>query len=352
MTAARAPSGLLSYRAGPRALERLRRDSLGPGQIRAVVGPASGPRWLALAGLDQALLSTELLSRDRIRLAGASAGAWRMMAFASRDPRAAHQRLLEGYIGQVFAKGVTPTEVSRAYRRMLGEVIGNDVDHITNHPTFDLAIHTARCRAGGHRVALLASLLAAGVLNVATAQATGVFFERVLFARRPSTLPPFRGRLVPLGPDNLLDAAQASGTVPIYLEAVCDPASAPRGAYVDGGLTDYHLRASYTGEGEGLVLMFHYRHRILPRWLDRYRDSRRPTPAAVTDLLQIYPSPEFVASLPDGQIPDRHDFKRFVDDPRERICRWRQVAAASEALGEEFLSDLESGRLMDKLQPL
>ncbi len=352
MKGANSPSGLLSYRAGARALERLRRGGLGPGQIRAVVGPASGPRWLALAGLDQALLSTELLFQGRVRLAGASAGAWRMMSFASRDPQAAHRRLLEGYIGQIFAKGDTPTVVSRAYRRLLRDVIGDDLDHITDHPTFDLAIHTARCRAGGHRAALLASLLAAGVLNVATARATGVLFERVLFARRPSALPSFDGCLVPLDRDNLLDAAQASGTVPIYLEAVRDPKSAPRGAYVDGGLTDYHLRATYATENEGLVLMFHYRRRLLPRWLDRFRDSRRPAPAAVADLLQIYPSPEFVAGLPDGQIPDRHDFKRFVDDPQERIRRWRQVAAASETLGEEFLSDLESGRLIERVQPI
>ncbi len=361
---------LLRYRAGPRALERLRRDGLGAGSVRAVVGPASGPRWLALAGLDRALLSTDLLTPTRIHaasparrilLAGASAGAWRMVAFACRDPRGAHQRLLDGYIDQVFGKSDTPADVSRAYRTLLAKVIADDAGHILDHPVFDLAIHAARCRAGGSRAALLASLLAAGALNTVTARATGACFERVLFHTRPARLPPqFNGRLVTLERRNLLAAARASGTVPLYLEAVRDVPGAPAGAYVDGGLTDYHLRAVW-GEDDGLVLLPHYQRTILPRWLDRYRSplaplrgdaSRRPSPAATADLLQIYPSAEFVGALPGGYIPDRDDFKRFANDPQERIRRWRQVVAASETLGEQLLADLKSGRVVDRVRPL
>ncbi len=349
-----APRGesLLRYRAGPRALERLRRQGLGPGAIRAVVGIASGPRWLALAGLDRALLSTDLLSGERILLAGASAGAWRMLAFAARDPEAAHRRLEGGYVEQVFEKGDTPADVSRAYRRLLEEVIAGDADHILGHPVFDLAIHTVRARAGGRRAGLLASLLAAGALNLATARATGLFFERVLFHSRPSPFPAFDGRLAVLDRDNLLPAARATGTVPYYLEPVRDIPGAPRGAYVDGGLADYHLRQTYVQAGAGIVLLPHYRRRILPRWLDQFRASRRPAAEATADVLQVYPSPAFVDGLPDAHVPDRHDFKRFAADPRERIRRWREVVAASEALGEQFLADLDSGRLIDRVRPL
>ncbi len=356
------PPGLLRYRAGPRALERLRRDGLGPGSISALVSPATGPRWLALAGLDRALLDTDLLTPDRSRdmtqprrilLAGASAGAWRNLAFACRDPRAAHQRLLDGYIGQVFAEDATPVEVSRAYRDLLAEVIAGNAGHIVGHPVFDLAIHTARCRAGGSRAALLASLLAAGALNLATARATGVCFERVLFHSQPSRFPDaFEGRLVSLDRRNLLAAARATGTVPLYLETMRNIPGAPAGAYVDGGLTDYHLRAAY-GDGDGLVLLPHYQRQILPRWLDRFAiASRQPAAAATADLLLLHPSPEYTAGLPDGHIPDRDDFKRFAATPQERIRRWRAVVAASDALGEQFLADLESGRLLESVQPL
>ena len=346
-------SSPLRYRAGPRALARLRRDGLGPGAIRAVVGVASGPRWLALAGLDRALLETDLLSRGRILLAGASAGAWRMLAFAGRDPRRAHRTLLDGYIEQVFSRGDTPADVSRAYRDLLTGVIGGDADHILDHQVFDLAIHTARCRAGGARAALLASLLAAAALNLATARATGAFFERVLFSRRPARPGPgFDGRLVPLDRANLLPAACATGTVPLYLEAVRDIPGAPAGAYVDGGLTDYHLRAAYLEAGDGLTLLAHYQRRILPRWLDRFGARREPAPAATADLLLVYPSAAFIAGLPAGRLPDRDDFKRFADQPGQRIRRWRAAAAASEALGEQLLADLASGRLIDRIRPL
>ena len=280
-----------------------------------------------------------------------------MVAFACRDPRRAHQRLLDGYIGQVFQPSDTPADVSRAYRDLLAGVVAGDADHVLEHPVCDLAIHTARCRAGGTRAALSASLLAVGALHRLTSRATGALFERVLFHSRPSRLPSFGGRLVALDRQNLLAAARASGTVPLYLEAVRDIPGAPAGAYVDGGLTDYHLRAVY-GDGDGLVLLPHYQRQILPRWFDRFRgplrrdSARRPSPEATANLLLIYPSAAFVAGLPDGYIPDRDDFKRFARAPEERIRRWREVVAASEALGEELLADLESGRWVDRVQSL
>ncbi len=344
---------LLRYRAGPRALRRLRREGLAPGAIRAVVGPASGPRWLVLAGLDRALLDGDLLTRGRILLAGASAGAWRMMAFACDGPRRAHRRLLDGYGGKVFARDDTPVSVSRAYRDLLAEVLDGGEDGVLTHPVFDLAIHTARPRLGASRAALAATFLTAVPLNLLTARATDLFFERVLFHSCPPRFHrPYAGSVVPLERRNLLPAALATGTVPFYLESVRDISGAPAGGYVDGGLTDYHLNQAYAEEDAGLVLLPHYRRRVLPRWLDRMRPSRTPAPEALADLLLIYPSKHFVAGLPDGYVPDRHDFKRFADDPEARIRRWRATVAAGEALGEQLADDLEAGRIPDLVQPL
>ncbi len=134
-------------------------------------------------------------------------------------------------------------------------------------------------------------------------------------------------------------------------DAVRDPPGAPAGAYVDGGLTDYHLNQRYVEPGEGVVLLPHYRREVLARWLDKRKPSRA-LPADVTaDLLQIYPSAEFFARLPDGRIPDREDFRRFAGRPEVRIERWRTAVAESEALGEELLADLESGCLPDLVEP-
>ncbi len=343
---------LLRYRAGPRALRLLRQEGLGPGTVRTVVGPASGPKWLALVGLDRALLETDLLTRGRILLAGASAGAWRMLTFACGDPAVAHRKLFEGYVSQVFHRGVRPAAVSDAYRRMLEEILAGEIDGLLEHPVFDLGVHTVRARFASSRWGIGLSLAAAAALNPFTSHATGWFFERVLFHRRPQRFAvPFAGSVVRLERRNVLAAATASGAVPLYLEAVRDPAGAPAGAYVDGGLADYHLNQRYSGE-EGVVLLPHYRRTPVPQWLDKGKPRRRPPAAATRDLLLLHPSREFIARLPGGRLPDRDEFKRYVDDPQERIRRWRAAAAASETLGEELLADLEAGRLPDLVEPL
>ena len=344
---------LLRYRAGPAARRRIVRDGLRPGVVRAVVGPASGPKWLVLAGLDRALLTSDLLSEGRIVLAGASAGAWRMAVYTCRDPLRTHRALLDGYVGQVFPRGVDHRTVSAAYRRLLTDLLGAEAEGVVSHPVFDLAVHTVRQRFTRSRPGLAASLAAATALDYAGVRATGWFFERVLFHSRPENLgADFNGRVVPLDGANLVDAVLASGAVPIYLDAVRDPPGAPSGAYVDGGLTDYHLNQRWVPPGDGVVLMPHYRREVLARWLDKRRPSRA-LPADLTgDILVVHPSERFFARLPGGRIPDREDFREFADLPEVRIERWRTVAAESEALGEEFLGDLESGRLADLIEAL
>jgi len=351
---------LLRYRAGSRARRLIERQGLGPGMVRAVVGPASGPKWLVLAGLDLALLDSGLLSGGRMVLAGASAGAWRMAAFACRDPRASHRALLDGYVGQVFSRGDDHRSISAAYRRLLTDLLAAEAEAVLSHPVFDLAVHTARQRFTRSRLGTAAALTAAAALDFAGVQATDWFFERVLFHSRPERFAPnldgrgpaFAGRIVALDRANLIDALLASGAVPIYLDAVRDPSGAPPGAYVDGGLTDYHLNQRYVEPGQGIVLLPHYRREVLARWLDKRQPSRGLPEGLTADLLQIYPSAEFFAGLPDGRIPDREDFRQFSGRPEVRIERWRTAVAASEALGEEFLADLESGRLPDFVQDL
>ncbi len=343
----------LRYLAGPRARRLLQQQGLRLGLVRAVVGPASGPKWLVLVGLDRALLDSGLLSDGRIVLAGASAGAWRMATFTCRDPQATHRALLDGYVGQVFPRRVDHREVSATYRHLLTELFDDETGGMLSHPVFDLAIHTARPRFTRSRFGVAASLAAAAVLNYTGIQATSWFFDRVLFHSNPETLATaFDGRVVALDRSNLVDAVLASGAVPIYLDAVRDPPGAPRGAYVDGGLTDYHLNQRYIEPGTGIVLLPHYRREVLAWWLDK-RWPSRPLPAdLVDDLLVVYPSADFFARLPDGRIPDREDFRDFVDHPEVRIARWRTAVSESEALGEEFLEDLESGRLPDLVEAI
>lgn len=346
----------LRYRVGHVARRRLLDGGLQGASLGGLIGPASGPKWLGLVGLDRALLASGILEpvagRAPLQLLGASAGAWRMLAYASADPVAALGRLQDGYIGQIFSRRDTAAEISACYRRLMGQVVGDSAGSVLGESPFDLAILTCRVRGVRSRPAMAVSLLTAAALHTVTSRGTDWLFERVLFHSRPQRLgPPHRGRLATLTEDNLLNAVLASGTVPFYLESVADLAGAPAGAYIDGGLTDYHPAPMATeGIDEEVWLLPHYRRRVVPRWMDKRRPSRDLRGKAAAQVLQIYPNDAFIASLPGGCLPDREDFKTFVDAPEERISRWQEVARRSDQLGEELLRDMESGRWADKLE--
>lgn len=349
--------GVLEIRAGRRALALLRDRGLDPADVAAWVGPASGPRWLALVGLDRACLERGFATsptggRGRL-VVGASAGAWRALAFASPDPEGAHARLVRGYVRQAFPRGVGPETVTAAYRRMLREVAPpDDVEAVLANETTRLAMHAVRLR--GPWPWTLRAVQAAAVFAAAGVRRAGLdplpaFAERVLFHVRPDRFDvPFDGRVASLSADNLHDAALASGTVPLYLRPVVGIPGAPPGAYVDGGLADYHLRQRYVPPGEGIVLFPHFQRDVLPGWFDRHAPIPPGPLDALDDVVQIHPDPRWIATLPDGRLPDRDDFFRFVDDPGERIRRWSEVVARSDELGEAFLRALDDGTLVER----
>ena len=73
----------------------------------------------------------------------------------------------------------------------------------------------------------------------------GAWLERVVFSSSGAALPfattDYRTRQVGLNADNFMQALQASCSIPFVLQAVHNIPGAPRGAYWDGGITDYHL---------------------------------------------------------------------------------------------------------------
>jgi hypothetical protein len=220
----------------------------------------------------------------------------------------------------------------------------------------DLAIHVAAVRfPGGSQIRLLqgAAMLAAAGLNALSARTMRLLFRRVLFHSQPARWQvPFSGAVVRLDRHNLLQAALASGTVPLHMEPMREIPGLPTGRFLDGGLTDYHLNQRYLGRDQGIVLFPHFQRRIVPNWFDRYLQRRRPKDDALACVLQIHPSEEFVASLPGGAIPTRDDFVRMVDRPEERMRLWREVASRSLELGEQLLDDVRKGRIPDLTEPI
>jgi len=61
---------------------------------------------------------------------------------------------------------------------------------------------------------------------------------------------------------------------------------------------------------------------------------------------------DFIDRLPDGKVPDRDDFARYVDDSSKRIQNWQKAVELSAGLGEDFLELVQSGRLKDVVEKM
>jgi hypothetical protein len=347
----------LLYRAGSRALARLRAEGLRPGTVSALVGPATGPRWLAFARLDGALHQSGLLGADeegrRVLLMGASAGAWRMAALATADPETTLDRLCAAYIQQSFDSDPSPAEVTAAYRRLLREVFPDQIaGSMLTNPERHLGVIASRSvRAWPkHRAAQLVLFARALARHAVRPSALDRSFRRTLLCAHPGTWPPpSSGDVAPLTPQNLHDALLASGSVPGYFEPV-RIADAPAGDYLDGGVTDYHLAQRVTERP--IVLLAHHGPRVAATWFDKHLPWRRSSAELLEDVLVMYPSQEYVGSLPGSELPGRRDFHRFRDAPEQRMRRWREAVARSELLAGQLLDDLRSGRLVDRVQKM
>jgi hypothetical protein len=119
--------------------------------------------------------------------------------------------------------------------------------------------------------------------------------------------------------------------------------------YRDGGVIDYHLDLPLS-DPDRLTLYPHFFNRLTPGWFDKRLPYRRHADSATDRTILICPSPEFIARLPNGKIPDRRDF--YAMPERERVANWRQVVSACRELADELLDVLDKGHMASRLQPL
>ena len=118
-------ASLVSFRAGPGAIEHVRRHGLAPADIACIPAAAGGPKGLALLPFDR-LFCREWLQAPglSIELMGASVGAWRMAALAQPDPIAALDRLQHAYVrDQNYAERPGPSDVAEAVTRIARAVL-------------------------------------------------------------------------------------------------------------------------------------------------------------------------------------------------------------------------------------
>ncbi|MET0322755.1 MAG: patatin-like phospholipase family protein [Duganella sp.] len=335
-------------RLGRRARQRIAVAGVQAADIAIVPAAAGGPKGLILNGLDLWLCGSFFRNAPRQRrLIGASIGAWRMAASAFDDPVAAHRRLAHLYAHQRYPAKVTPAYVSANIRALLGEFLDGRGQQVIDHPLQLVNIVTALgtgqlARTNGVRWREMAGFLLAAAGNAIARSRLAGAMERVVFhngrddaAWLRAPFDAFTGHFVELTGANLPDALQASGSIPLVLEAVRDIAGAPPGPHWDGGLIDYHLHLPYQRD-PGLVLYPHFSDYIVPGWLDKSLPWRRASDAALDNVILVSPSPEFVARLPNGKLPDRQDFTAYGQNHDTRIRAWLAAIGESERMAEAF----------------
>lgn len=352
----------LQIHAGPRARARLRERGLRPEDVRVVPAAAGGPKGLILNPLDQYLFGPWLgRSTQEVHLLGASIGAWRMATAClgrdDADMTRAFARMADDYVHQRYdsepGRRPSAATVSRGFSAKLGESFGGREGQVLSHPRYRLHVFTSRGRHILGREGRLRTPLGytgAFAANLLGRRAMGAWLERVVFSdpRAPLPMPlvDYRSQQVALSEQNLWPAVLASCSIPFWLQAVHDIPGGPRGAYWDGGITDYHLHLNYAAmAGDGLVLYPHFQRQVIPGWLDKSLKGRHAATAFLDNVVLLSPNPAWIASLPRAKLPDRDDFRHYGDDVQARAKAWLRAIAESQRLRDEFAAAVETSSL-------
>lgn len=358
--------------AGAYARRHIESQGLQPRDIGLIAAAAGGPKGLVLGPIDQHVFGHWLPgSAHRVHLLGASIGAWRMATAAMRDPLAAFKRLEAGYIRQHYEpepgrKRPSPARVSHSFAQTLQGFFADEVPAVLAHSRYHLHVVTTRGRhilrtEGRWRTP--AGYAGMALSNLVSRRAMGAWVQRIVFSSGNEVLPldlnDFPHRICALNTSNFAQALQASCSIPFVLRAIDDIAGAPRGAYWDGGITDYHLHWRYSSmrlpphRHPGLVLYPHFQRTLIPGWLDKVLKHRHRATPNLDNVIVLAPDPDWVrAALPNQKLPDRTDFMRYGPDLAGRVRDWTQAVAQSQRLADEWAQWLAQACPIDRVEPL
>ncbi|MDI9330060.1 MAG: phospholipase [Alphaproteobacteria bacterium] len=335
--------------AGPGALAHIRRQGLVAGDIGVIPGAAGGPKGLILGPIDRFLFGEWLpASGQEVHLVGASIGAWRLASACLDTPVAALHRLEHDYIHQHYQllpgqKRPSAEQVSSEFGQSLKAFYGGRLCEVLTHPRYRLHVLTSAGRHVLRREGPIRTPLGyagAYLSNAVSRRLLGHWLHRVVFSAQPQAGLPFDvsdfpTRHVALTEANFMPAVQASCSIPFLLQAVHDIPLAPPGAHWDGGITDYHLHLDYRAHS-GLVLYPHFQPQIVPGWLDKAWKRRHGVTPFLDRMVVLCPTPEWVATLPAGKLPDRTDFSTYAHDLAGRIRVWQTATRAAQQLADEW----------------
>lgn len=336
--------------AGATAFEHVQQYGLRQQDIDLVLGASGGPKWFCLFGLDQYLFGEFFKDRTTaLSLVGSSAGAWRFACVTQQNPAAATERFAKAYSSLCFPANASIDEITATSASVLDQVFPSDdaIVQVLNNPVLQLNFIAARevkVRKSERKAAQLRRLMLAAGANLLKPALLQKFYKRVVMQNHsnPTLLQRVPHEAYPLTLDNFKASLLASGSIPLVMHPVKDPAGLPKGLYMDGGLLDYHLPLPY--QQEGFILYPHFYPYLIPGWFDKSLPWRRAKAAQMDKMILLCPSSSWVKSLPYGKIPDRKDFDKLKDTQRLRY--WATVLERS----KELADDLKSGNyLLEKL---
>lgn len=342
--------------AGPAARRHIEARGLRPQDVRTIPGAAGGPKGLILGPIDRFVFGEWLTQSDQpVHLVGASIGAWRLATACLGDPVAAFERFEHDYVRQQFEvppgqKRLSPHQLSERFAESLQAFYGGRIGEVLAHPRYRLHVVTSRGRhilGREGRARTPVGYLGAFASNSVHRKTLGAWLERCVFSTPGAELPfgtrDFRTRQHALREDNFNLVLQASCSIPFLLAAVHDIPGAPRGAYWDGGITDYHLHLDYQPVDDGLVLYPHFQRAVVPGWLDKGLRWRHKSTGFLDRMVVLAPDPDWVKTLPNGKLPDRKDFIHFQNDAQARIAAWTRATREAERLADELREWLARG---------
>ncbi len=346
----------LRIKAGRDAWLHVQENGLNADDIGLLLGASGGPKWFVLQGLDRYLFGDFFAQRKHpLDMLGTSAGAWRFASLGQADPVAASDLFCRLYRKQTYSEKPDVREITDEAIKLLHEYIpDNVVPKILEQDKFRHHWIVTRCRGlsavNGKRQ--LAGLLGSAAVNAVNRRWLGHFYDRVIF-HHPNSDVGFANNWVDiptlkatLTADNFKSALLATGSIPMVLEGVRDIPGAPAGMYRDGGITDYHFDVDLS-QVNGLVLYPHFYHQVVPGWFDKSLKLRRTNGTKWPNVILMSPSPEFIASLPYGKIPDRTDFAKL--SVAERFKYWQQAVDQGQRMADQLREWVTTGEIRNKI---
>jgi hypothetical protein len=330
--------------AGPDAMAHIKQHGLQADDVSVMVGASGGPKCFSLYGLDQYLLADFFARRTKpLHLLGSSAGAWRFTCYAQTDAVAASQRFAKAYSTICYPPHADIHQVTAISAKIVDQVLPTEqhVNQVLHNPVMKLNLIVAKAKGVSctqRKLWQAAALTLAAGANLLNRRYLQHFYQRVQFYQEHSPAPfhCYTGlptQHVPLTSANLRQAVMASGSIPLVLSPVQNIAGAGPGLYYDGGITDYHFDLPFSNHG--LVLYPHFYPQLTPGWFDKALKWRKAKAIHLHNVVILCPSASWVASLPNGKIPDRNDFK--LSD-QQRISQWQTVLERSHELAGAFAS--------------